>query len=431
MSIPYARLGIPASLRRSVEPGAPRTAKLAVAKGLLPTTADVQLALLYVLAVDSDTVVAELARETLAGLPEDQILGGLTQRTFPKIIEFIAEFRTNSQMLDDRIIHIRETTTRTAVQIAGRAGSDLCEVICRHQERLLLSPEVFVALYANPNCLDDDLGRAEAFLRMHRSLPEVPEQRPFRVEPETVEQAPEEPAPEPAAAASPLTPPTVHPSTEPAAQPSPTPADHPSAAPAAQLQAPQQPAEKLQMFNLQGSVADDNAFEAFKFDFHDDLASFSWDLTKDEDEDDNAEEELEQYRSIEQRIAEMSVGEKIKMAYLGNKSARNILIRDPNKIVCTAVVKSGRLSPSEVATYAGNRNLTEDVAREICRNKVLTRKYPVKVALVNNPKTPVRVALKFIVHLHKRDLKALSNNRNVTAVIFQAAKKLFKSKYQR
>ena len=95
------------------------------------------------------------------------------------------------------------------------------------------------------------------------------------------------------------------------------------------------------------------------------------------------------------------------------------------------MVKSGRLSPSEVASFAGNRNLADDVAREIALNAECTRKYPVKVALVNNPKTPVSVAITYIGHLHKRDLKQLSNNRNVSSVIFTAAKKAFKSKYQK
>ena len=51
MGIPFERLGIPAPFRKSVSPNAPRSAKIAVAKGLIPCTADVQLALLYVLAV--------------------------------------------------------------------------------------------------------------------------------------------------------------------------------------------------------------------------------------------------------------------------------------------------------------------------------------------------------------------------------------------
>jgi len=127
----------------------------------------------------------------------------------------------------------------------------------------------------------------------------------------------------------------------------------------------------------------------------------------------------------------MSVGEKIKLAYLGNKTARRVLIRDPNKIVSSAVVKSGRLNPAEVVAFASNRNLSDDVVRELARNNDFTRKYPVKVALANNPKTPVSVAIAFVHHLHRRDLQALANNRNVTSVIFTTAKNLYKSKYRK
>jgi hypothetical protein len=421
MAIPYERLGIPAPLRRSVAPDAPKSAKVAVAKGLLPTTADVQISLLYVLAVDPDESVSGMARSTLTGLPEDQILSGLSQRTFPKILEFITKFRTDSPVLDERIIHLRQATTRAAVSIARRAGADLSEVICRHQERLLLSPEVYVALHANPQCSDDDLGRAKAFLRMHQSLPEVAEYRPFREAPAETEQEPE-PAPaaevEAPAQPEPLSPAPVQPA-----------APQPAAAPVA-MQPSQQPTERLSMFDLDAVGDGGEAVEAFQFDFQDEMASFSWDLTGDDDEE-GEEEEEEEYKSIEKRIADMSVGEKIKLAYLGNKQARGVLVRDSNKIVSSAVVKSGRLTPGEVATYAGNRNLSDEVVREIAKNNDFTRKYPVKVALVNNPKTPVSVAIKFIQHLHRRDLQALSNNRNVSSVIFNTAKKAFKDKYRK
>ena len=82
-----------------------------------------------------------------------------------------------------------------------------------------------------------------------------------------------------------------------------------------------------------------------------------------------------------------------------------------------------------MANFAGNKNLDNDVLREISSNREWTRKYPVKVALVNNPKTPVSVAISFIGHLHKRDLKNLANNRNVPSVIFTTAKKILKAKY--
>ena len=87
MGIPFDRLKIPKPLQKSVAPSAPRNAKIAVAKGLIPTTADVQLALLYVLAVDKDKAVAKVARKTMRSMPTTQVLSGISQSTFGKILE--------------------------------------------------------------------------------------------------------------------------------------------------------------------------------------------------------------------------------------------------------------------------------------------------------------------------------------------------------
>ena len=48
----------------------------------------------------------------------------------------------------------------------------------------------------------------------------------------------------------------------------------------------------------------------------------------------------------------MTVGQKIKLAYKGNKTVRELLVRDTNKIVGVAVVKSGRITDREVMTIA-------------------------------------------------------------------------------
>ena len=116
---------------------------------------------------------------------------------------------------------------------------------------------------------------------------------------------------------------------------------------------------------------------------------------------------------------------------MGNLQARKILIRDPNKIVAAAVVKSGRLTPNEVASFAGNKNLHDEVVRLIAENKEFVRKYPVQVALVNNPKCPAPLALRLMQGLHKRDLQQLANNKNVPSVIFGTALKMFKAKYRK
>jgi hypothetical protein len=411
MAIPFERLKIPKQLQRAVSADAPRAAKVAVAKGLLPATADVQLALLYVLAADLDDGIAKMARHTLTDMPIQQVLAGISQETFPKILEFLAEFRVSDKEIDERLLQIRGSTTRAVVRIAERADANMCETLCLNQERLLLSPEVYVALHANPACSFDLLTGAAGFLRMHDCMPVCPERRPFEPEPSRTVAAIVA-APEKAAA--------------PTSSLSPTPVGAPIKAVAPPP--PQQgTGEKLTMFDLDAAVSGIDL--PFEFNFEDNFAGFSWDLTGDDDDKDEPEEE--RFLSLEKRIGEMSVGEKIKLAYLGNRQARRLLVRDSNKVVASAVIKSGRLTDSEVASFAGNRNLPDDVLREISTNKAWTRKYPVKVALVNNPKTPKKTVMKMIPHLHRKDLQQLSTSNNVPSVIKMAARKLFNAKYRK
>ena len=51
------------------------------------------------------------------------------------------------------------------------------------------------------------------------------------------------------------------------------------------------------------------------------------------DEEDGSEEVVEEFVSLQAKIREMKIGEKLRLALLGNAAARSILIRDPNKLV--------------------------------------------------------------------------------------------------
>ncbi|MGB0591527.1 MAG: hypothetical protein ACPGU1_17775 [Myxococcota bacterium] len=135
--------------------------------------------------------------------------------------------------------------------------------------------------------------------------------------------------------------------------------------------------------------------------------------------------------SIERRILGLTVGEKISLARKGDQEARRILVRDTNRQVATAVVQSDRLTPTEVISFASNKQLSQNVVHAIATNRKYVRAYPVKVALVNNPKTPLSVAVQLINHLYKRDLLALANNRNVPSAVFTKAKRQFRAKHLR
>lgn len=123
-----------------------------------------------------------------------------------------------------------------------------------------------------------------------------------------------------------------------------------------------------------------------------------------------------------QRLTKMSVVNKIKLAKLGNKEARTLLLRDPNKLVALAAVSSPRITEGEILALSTSRTLHEDVLRYIINNREWTRAYQVKVNLVNNPKCPPAIGLKFLQHLHPSELKAVARNKNIASVLVTHAR---------
>jgi hypothetical protein len=124
------------------------------------------------------------------------------------------------------------------------------------------------------------------------------------------------------------------------------------------------------------------------------------------------------------RIQRMTVSERIKLALLGNKEVRTILIRDPVKSVQVAVIQNPRITETEVERIAASRNVDEEVLRLILKNRNWTKLYPVKVALVKNPKTPIKESLRLLSHLRERELKEVAASKNLPNPVIVAAKKL-------
>ncbi|MDY7228065.1 hypothetical protein [Hyalangium rubrum] len=132
--------------------------------------------------------------------------------------------------------------------------------------------------------------------------------------------------------------------------------------------------------------------------------------------------------NLTQRIMKMSIAEKIKLATLGNKEARTLLIRDSNKLVCTAVIRSPRITDGEVLACATNKAANDEVLRIIYNNREWTKVQKIKLALVKNPKVPLTVVMKFLNNLRDTELKDLARDRNVPAGVASFAKKLMEKK---
>jgi len=146
-------------------------------------------------------------------------------------------------------------------------------------------------------------------------------------------------------------------------------------------------------------------------------------VTKRDDELTKADRE-----TLIQKISRMSAVEKIKAALTGNLETRMILVRDSNKLVARAVLQSPKLSNQEIESYAGARNVSEEVLRLIATNRKFMKTYVVARALINNPRAPIDLTMPLVIRLNERDLKGLAFNRNVPEAIRGMAIKLIKQK---
>src|SRR5262249_54171793 len=132
--------------------------------------------------------------------------------------------------------------------------------------------------------------------------------------------------------------------------------------------------------------------------------------------------------TLAQRIMKMSIAEKIKLATKGNKEARSHLLRDSNKLVSVAVIRSPKITDGEILAVANNRAAQDEVLRVVYNNREWLKAYPVKLALTKNPKVPLPVALKFLAQLRESEVKELTKNKNAPSGVQRMARKMLEKK---
>ena len=143
-------------------------------------------------------------------------------------------------------------------------------------------------------------------------------------------------------------------------------------------------------------------------------------------ESDIEDEELE--GSLYAIVQKMSVMQKIKLARLGGKEARALLVKDRNRIVASSVLASPKLSETEVIAFAQSRSIGEELLRIISFNKDWTKNYQIKLALASNPKTPTPQAVKFLNYLQDKDLRTLMKSKDVPTNISSHARRILTKK---
>jgi hypothetical protein len=128
--------------------------------------------------------------------------------------------------------------------------------------------------------------------------------------------------------------------------------------------------------------------------------------------------------SMINRIMKMGVKDRVKLGMKGDREARNILIRDPNRLVSAAVINNPRITEQEVEMIAAMRSLPEDILRLLAANRQWSRSYRISHSLARNPRTPLANVVTIMSRLQLRDLKTLSKDRNVSDNVRRQALRL-------
>ncbi len=81
---------------------------------------------------------------------------------------------------------------------------------------------------------------------------------------------------------------------------------------------------------------------------------------------------------------------------------------DPDARVVRAVLRNPRLIEADVVKLAASRRTAAEVLEVIAQDHRWIARYSVKVALANNPTTPLRVVLGLLPYLLRQDLQALA-----------------------
>jgi len=132
--------------------------------------------------------------------------------------------------------------------------------------------------------------------------------------------------------------------------------------------------------------------------------------------------------SMLNRILKMGVKDRVKLAAKGDREARNILIRDPNRLVSQAVANNPRITEQEIEVIASMRSVPEDVLRSIASNRTWSRSYTIMHNLAKNPRTPIGNVMTIMNRMQLRDLLAITKNKNVSDAVRKHAQRLVQAR---
>lgn len=136
----------------------------------------------------------------------------------------------------------------------------------------------------------------------------------------------------------------------------------------------------------------------------------------------SSEPEAPVFRNAAERLATLTVAQKIAEATLGDRPTRQAIFRDHNKVLHAYVVRNPRLQLDEVLVAAKMSTLSPDALKAIAEHKEFGQNQQVITAIVRNPKTPTPIALKLLPRLPQAEIRNIAKGGARDQLVFAARK---------
>ena len=378
---------------------APQPARLAAARGILPLPQNDLLEVLVALTASDDAQIAAAATETLQAESAEELLNAASdQDTAPNVLAYLATRADGTpELYEATILNTRTPDHALASLAATTSHNSLLELITINQQRLVRSPEIIDAILSNPVCSGEAERRAretrKEFFEKERGARQIADELRARGQTAAAEFF-----------------------------------------------------ETAELTTVAGEFSVEDAWLiAQHIEVSDADLDDSW-LPAEElisetasDAAANAQRVIESERresgeisservSLIRRIMFMNTKDRMKLAMKGDREARGILIRDSNKVVCSAVVKNPRITEQEIENIAAMRTVADEVLRIIALNRSWVRSYLIIHNLARNPRTPVPTAMNILPRIRTKDLQSLTQNRNVSEAVRRQAYRLVQTR---
>lgn len=362
---------------------APRKVKEFAAQGILPVPEEELISLQVSLTSDPDPEIAETSRQSLQKVPE-QTWCRMLERKDPEkdLVWFCLTLKSITTPVKEKILTNHSIPDDVIARMAGSETGPMLDLILINHVRLLRDPQILTALESNYTLTGDQRRRLEEFKTEFIHKP----QKEKEAQPPAIEYDQD------------ILATTVDdllaqiPDLDAEAEKMLREAD--------QSQEPAPSEEEVQQV-LAGILG----------------------------------EELQQVPkellSTYQRVLRMKMGEKMRVALLGNKEERGLLVRDTSRMVASMVLRSPKLTDSEMDSFAQQRNIDSDLLRQMGQNRKFIKKYSVIHSLIKNPKTPSAISLNLLKLIRTVDLKNLERDKNIPEVLRRQAKKTRETKEEK